>query len=452
MAIIAFPVSSIINVPSSGILGRISGGVGQSEVLTISETRSLLGIASSDSPEFSSITISSGTIVLNGVTLNFPNTGGSSGNFLSTDGAGNLQWSSPSSLAGATGATGLSGAIGATGATGGIGATGATGVTGGIGATGATGIGNTGATGLVGPAGGVGATGATGLAGGIGATGATGLTGGVGATGATGSGATGATGLVGGIGATGATGLVGGIGATGATGITGSAGGVGATGATGLTGGAGATGATGLVGGIGATGATGITGGVGATGATGSGATGATGLTGGIGATGATGLAGGIGATGATGITGGVGATGATGLTGATGTSGTDPNAVHITGDESIAGIKTFTDTIDLEIQSITYSSSMSINAASSNKFHITLAGNGTINNPTNGVDGRQIIFRIQQDNSGNRVPAWGNKYRFRGDLSSVTLSTTGNIIDRIAFEYVSSDDFWDCISFIKGE
>jgi hypothetical protein len=196
MAIIAFPASSIINVPSSGIIGRISGGVGQAEVLTINQAKNLLGLNSADSPTFSSLTISSGTIVLNGVTLNFPQDSGQSGYLLTTDGSGNLNWSNASLLTGATGpvgATGLTGATGVAGSNGTNGATGATGVAGSNGpngATGATGVagsngtnGATGATGVVGSNGANGATGATGVAGSNGANGATGATGLTGATG-----------------------------------------------------------------------------------------------------------------------------------------------------------------------------------------------------------------------------------------------------------------------------
>ena len=74
--------------------------------------------------------------------------GGSPGDVLSTDGAGNLSFVAPTS--GATGATGPVGATGPTGATGDVGPTGATGLQGATGDTGATGpIGATGATGPV---------------------------------------------------------------------------------------------------------------------------------------------------------------------------------------------------------------------------------------------------------------------------------------------------------------
>lgn len=126
-------------------------------------------------------------------------------------------------------------------------------------------------------------------------------------------------------------------------------------------------------------------------------------------------------------------------------------SSVLTTTNQSIAGVKTFTDALDLEIQTIAYSASMSVDSSASNKFAITLAGNGLINNPSGGVDGRVLNFRLRQDSTGTRIPTWGTKYRFRGDLSSITLSTSPNIEDRVSFEYVAADDQWDCVSFVRG-
>jgi Chaperone of endosialidase/Collagen triple helix repeat (20 copies) len=312
------------------------------------------------------------------VTLTLPQTPGSSGYVMSTDGSGILSFIPPNSgSTGLTGATGATGNIGATGSTGATGYQGATGATGYQGATGATGpIGATGSAGSQGTVGGTGATGATGQQG---STGASGYTGATGATGATGY--TGATGATGSQGATGAAGGQGSIGSTGATGLgyanvtsttpnsiakgtlsftvnqqgafqTGGRvraiynttnyveGVVTITGGTswsiavdnavgGVTnvqpwtmhvaGDIGSTGATGLTGSTGFNGATGATG----QGATGNvGATGATGYTGTTGATGQQGPQGATGGYGSTGAQGNIGATGATGQFGATGATG----------------------------------------------------------------------------------------------------------------------------------
>lgn len=111
----------------------------------------------------------------------------------------------------------------------------------------------------------------------------------------------------------------------------------------------------------------------------------------------------------------------------------------------------TLSATLDLTIRTVTYGATMAIDAALGNKIAITLTGDGTISNPTNAVDGRVLVFRLRQDGSGNRVPVWDTKYSFVGDLATVTLSTGAGKIDRVAFEYDSTDDKWYCISFIKG-
>ena len=300
--------------------------------------------------------------------LRFPNTDGTTGQVLVTDGLRHLSWSS-NGVFGATGPIGLTGATGPSG--GPVGATGSTGPVGSvgpIGPRGATGLGATGSTGPVGasgPAGGpigatgeagpVGATGFTGPRGstGIGDIGSTGATGVPGSTGPSG-GPVGATGATGFTGETGATGPAGGpTGATGATGIglTGSTGAYGSTGATGLSGatgpGGGPTGATGPTGAIGATGmgasgsgAEGATGPAGQPGATGP-SGGEPGATGTHGATGATGWTGFTGATGATGIgiTGLPGASGAIGATGTHGSTGPSGGPIGATGTQGSSGI-----------------------------------------------------------------------------------------------------------------
>jgi hypothetical protein len=247
---------------------------------------------------------------------------------------------------------------------------------------------------------------------------------------------------------------------------------VGATGPTGATGPQGPQGLTGATGATGPQGPQGLTGATGATGPQGP-----QGLQGDTGPTGATGPQGSTGATGATGPQGPAGpntvsGTTATALSGLLAGNGTNvvvagigsglqftANTLSVSGvvltttNQSVSGVKTFADALDLSVQTLTDSATIAVDAAAANKFHVTLAGNRTIANPTNAVDGRLVIFRLQQDATGNRVITWGSDYRFRGDLAAanVVLSTTANITDRIAFEYHADDAKWDCISFIKG-
>jgi len=217
---------------------------------------------------------------------------------------------------GAAGGTYLTAALyayGPPGYTGSVGFTGSLGYTGSIGFTGSAGP--QGATGPQGPIGFTGSAGATGAQGPIGFTGSTGATGPTGPAGPQGPiGFTGSTGPQGAQGATGPTGPQGPIGFTGSVGATGPQGTTGFTGSTGAQGPQGAQGATGPQGPIGFTGSTGSTG-----------------------PTGPTGPQGNIGFTGSAGATGSTGPTGPTGFTGSTGLT---------SGDQTISGIKTFSNTV----------------------------------------------------------------------------------------------------------
>lgn len=267
-----------------------------------------------------------------------------------------------------------------------------------------------------------------------------------------------------------------------ATEIIGAQGPSGATGATGPTGPQGPAGATGATGAAGS--AATITVGTVSTGAAGSsatvtnagtssaavfnfsiprgdaGATGATGPTGPQGPSGATGAAGPNTVTTSTtttltGLIAGNGSTIATatigtGLAFSSNTLSTS-GVVLTTTAQAIDGVKTFNDALDLKVETLTDAASIAVDAALGNKFHVILGGNRTLANPTNAIDGRVLIVRVQQDGTGGRTLAFDTKYRFRGDLATVALSTAANVIDRLAFEYVSGDDRWDCISYIKG-
>ena len=228
----------------------------------------------------------------------------------------------------------------------------------------------------------------------------------------------------------------------------------------------GATGPQGLQGNTGPAGPQGNTGATGPQGATGP--TGPQGLQGDTGPTGATGPQGATGPAGPNTVSG----TTTTALVGLLAGNGTNVlvagigtglqysgNTLAVSGvvltttNQSVAGVKTFADTLDLSVQTLTDAATINVDAATSNKFHITLGGNRTLANPTNAVDGRLVIFRIQQDATGNRVVTWGSEYRFGGDLAAanVVLSTAANITDRIAFEYHAADGKWDCVSYVKG-
>jgi hypothetical protein len=71
--------------------------------------------------------------------------------------------------------------------------------------------------------------------------------------------------------------------------------------------------------------------------------------------------------------------------------------------------------------------------------YRVTLGGNRTIANPTNLVDGQRLVFEIKQDGTGSRLLTWGSMFTWSDDIPLVTLSTSANYVDQVAFVYNAS-------------
>jgi hypothetical protein len=93
---------------------------------------------------------------------------------------------------------------------------------------------------------------------------------------------------------------------------------------------------------------------------------------------------------------------------------------------------------------SLTDGANISVDASQSNVFKVTLAGNRTLDNPTNLSDGMVLTFRIKQDGTGSRTLAYGSKYEFPGDVAP-TLTTTANKMDVITCLYDGDADKLYC-------
>ena len=63
----------------------------------------------------------------------------------------------------------------------------------------------------------------------------------------------------------------------------------------------------------------------------------------------------------------------------------------------------------------------------------LTLAGNRTLDNPTNMKDGATYILIISQDATGSRTLSYGSAYKWPGGTAP-TLTTTANAIDVLSF------------------
>lgn len=77
----------------------------------------------------------------------------------------------------------------------------------------------------------------------------------------------------------------------------------------------------------------------------------------------------------------------------------------------------------------LTDAATIAVDASLSNAFRVTLAGNRTLANPTNTVNGFTYVFRITQDATGTRTLVYGTNYKFPGGTAP-TLSTTANAVD----------------------
>lgn len=91
----------------------------------------------------------------------------------------------------------------------------------------------------------------------------------------------------------------------------------------------------------------------------------------------------------------------------------------------------------------LTDAANIATDASLGNVFRVVLAGNRTLDNPTNLGNGQTLVWHIKQDATGSRTLAFGSKFDFKG---SAVLSTTANAIDVISGTYNSTDDKILCV------
>ena len=104
----------------------------------------------------------------------------------------------------------------------------------------------------------------------------------------------------------------------------------------------------------------------------------------------------------------------------------------------ALATAQTFTAGQRGEITTLTDGANISIDLADSNNFTVTLAGNRTLDNPSNIVAGQSGSIFIVQDGTGSRTLAYGSYYDFAGGTAP-TLSTAASSVDRIDYIVRSS-------------
>ena len=136
----------------------------------------------------------------------------------------------------------------------------------------------------------------------------------------------------------------------------------------------------------------------------------------------------------------------------ADGTNPTDAASLQQVSSKVNRSGDTLTGWLAPSVVTLTFGTSIAVNAALGNDFRVTLtASTGTLANPTNPVDGQKIIVSIKQDSTGSRTMAFGTAYSFSTSLPSPTLSTAANAKDRLSFCYDANSSKWDFVGFISG-
>lgn len=87
---------------------------------------------------------------------------------------------------------------------------------------------------------------------------------------------------------------------------------------------------------------------------------------------------------------------------------------------------------------SLVYGATVTPDFALGIDFFLTLAGNGTLSNPSNLVPGQKGRFLIVQDATGGRTLAFGSYYKWAGG-SAGTLTTAANAYDFLDYDVVST-------------
>lgn len=99
----------------------------------------------------------------------------------------------------------------------------------------------------------------------------------------------------------------------------------------------------------------------------------------------------------------------------------------------------------------LTDAPTIAVNASLGNDFRVTLNGNRTMGNPSNPVNGEQILFQITQGAGGSFTIAWGGAYDFSGALPQPTLSTAAGQTDLLGFIYNAARSSWLLAAYLNG-
>lgn len=116
-----------------------------------------------------------------------------------------------------------------------------------------------------------------------------------------------------------------------------------------------------------------------------------------------------------------------------------------------MTGRKTLSHRYLLPPVTLTDAATIATDAGLGSHFRVTLAGNRTLGNPTNMLDGQRVVWELIQDATGTRTITLGTAFALGTDIAAVTLTTTASKRDFLGAVYNSTAAKWHVIAFVKG-
>jgi len=103
-------------------------------------------------------------------------------------------------------------------------------------------------------------------------------------------------------------------------------------------------------------------------------------------------------------------------------------------------------------VVALTDGATIDTDASSGDVFSVTIAGDRTLNPPTNPRDGQKAVWRVKASGAGRTLTlsSAAGGFRFGSDITSLSQVASGKT-DYIGAIYNSADGKWDVIAYSKG-
>lgn len=102
-------------------------------------------------------------------------------------------------------------------------------------------------------------------------------------------------------------------------------------------------------------------------------------------------------------------------------------------------------------LKTTTFSTTLTLDWSNADSIFVTLTDDTTIT-MTGAVPGQKCTLTLLQDATGGRTVTWGSEVRYGTDITSIVLTTTGSLQDKLGFIY--NDDGaakYDVVALVKG-